>query len=290
MADTEITDIETVTQETGLAPLQPGSTQALEQAVESADKYFQLHDRIRRLAVCLTNPNDWIDQADHPYLQNTGATKISNAFGLSVRNTHQTKEELSDVGGDYIMVTTEGEAVWNGRIQPQVGTCTSRDKFIAQRTNPQTNEKYVLPLSEIDITNVYKKSFTNFLNRAIKCVLGLSFTWQEIEDVSDGKITKAACTHFTYNRGGRGGRQESANAGEARTRVRKKILDLADGESNAAKTILKDLTTFTTKDGKTIQGKTNVENCSEKQLAVVEREVDKLLAERDAPQAEGGEQ
>lgn len=238
---------------------------SLEKSVQMADRYFSLLDRIKKRAISLTNRNDWIDQAGNPYLEISGATKIAMGFGLNVTSQEYDKEQIKDDRGEYVIYTVRGIMEWNGRTIQQIGTASSRDDFFAKGKN-EAGEKILLPLAEIDLTDIKKKAFTNFENRGIKDLLGLSFTWEEVEHISEGKIKKEMCQKFSYTAGGKGGKQESAQAGDKRSELRKIILDMNYGDETKAKEALIAMTAWKNNEDKEIPGKSNVMDLSEKQI------------------------
>jgi len=134
----------------------------LESAVQNAEKFVALQDNIRKMAVRVTNVNDWVDEGGNPYLQEKGAEKIAMAFGVSISNTNLEKEEAKDDKGQYITYIYSGTGSWQGRSVPQIGTCSSRDPFFGKKGGQ------LLPLSEVKLVDVRKKAYTNMLNRVIK--------------------------------------------------------------------------------------------------------------------------
>lgn len=241
---------ENVNVESGALALSQHGIQSVEQRVKEAEKYFELHDKIRMLSIKMTSPNDWIDQAGRPYMEYTGATKIAKAFGVKIygedetKGPKMTKDVLADDKGDYYIYKVEGCAEWNKIKQPQIGMCSTRDGFFGK-----TAEGYK-PLSEVDLTNVQKKAYTNFLNRVIKTLLGLSFTWEEIEEMSGGKITRGKCTSFTYATGSRGGKNETKEAGEKKKEFAKKLMEKCSGDKILCETVLEIMTRYKDKPGK----------------------------------------
>jgi len=229
--------------------VQVDSEVQMQQTIERAERYMNLLDKMRKLVLNMTNTNDWVDQDGKPYLQASGCDKVSGGFGVKFFGVTTTKEHIKDEKGELLAYTTEGYAVWNNKEVHEVGTATTRDKFFTQRKNKE-GEKYNLPLSEIDPMNIKKKSHTNFQNRAIKNVLGLSFTWAEVEDATGGRITKSNCGTVNYNRGSKGGNTDSADVAKKRKELGEMILKISDGEPNVAKEKLAELTAYNGKPGK----------------------------------------
>ena len=85
----------------------------LEQSIQSAEKYVELMNRIRLMAIKVLNRNDVIDQDGVPYIQKSGCDKIGAAFGIQVFDSDFEKETLSDDKGDYYVYTFSGTGSWN---------------------------------------------------------------------------------------------------------------------------------------------------------------------------------
>jgi hypothetical protein len=254
-------------------------------------------EQIRKLAIKLTNPLDWVDEAGKPYLQVSGCNKIAGAFGVQTESPVFEKEPFNDEKGDYYIYSCKIAGRWNNVEASEIGAASSRDDFFAQRTitNAQgEKEKVLKPQSEIDPCDIRKKALTNGMNRLIKRLLGLSFTWEDIEKISEGKITRAACAGVKFATGSKGGNDDSPETKSKREDCRKAILEINDNNEAAAKEWLKKATAFS-KDGKDIPGKENMASLSEKQVEYLFPKVQKALeshrqaiaAGKQAPAPEG---
>jgi hypothetical protein len=245
------------------------TVESLEKQLALADKYFELFDHIRKRAISLTDQFDWIDQEGKPYLQETGAAKIAAAFNIQTSDLQCVKEKERDDRGDYITFTWTAILSWNCRSIMCIGTSSTRDKFFGRK-----NEKD-LPLQDIDLMNVKKKGWTNLMNRGIKQLLGLTFTWDDVSKYSDGRITKEKCKVFSYAKGGRGGKaQESADTGAKRTAVWNQMLEMKIGDIEEAQALLKQLTKY-----KDSEGKTDISQVSEMQLKYLEQRLAEMKKE-----------
>jgi len=243
-----------------LASSREMTVENLQQALDVAEKFIEVLVKVKKIAIRLTNAHDWIDQNDIPYLQDTGCAAISKAFGIKLFNVTQHKpEEREDDKGKYIIVTTEGYGSWNNNEEHAIGTCSTRDKLYAMRDGE------LLPLSEVDLPNVKKKSHTNFHNRLIKKLLALSYTWKEVEEYSGGEITKAKCTSVTYDKGKYGGKQDTKEMVKQRTKLREMILALNGDDKESARKYL-----FAMTNSNEYKGKHTVDEIkSEKQLGFI---------------------
>lgn len=234
--------------------------------IAEAEKRQELTKRLYMIALRATNCNDWIDQNGTPYLEYEGARKIARDIGLEIRNVQMMKQQIKDDKGEYIIFSYTGEAVWQGKSTPEMGTCSTRDKFFAERYDKTKGEKYLLPLSEINIVDVMKKGHTNLMNRCVKSALGLSFTWEEIDQATNGVITRDKCTGVSYTKGKRGGsttKADPAKVASARSEVWDWILEFNSGDLESSKQTLQAMTAFEGKDGKKFPGYTDIAKVSE---------------------------
>lgn len=191
------------------------SVAALEQAMKVAEKYQEVQVRLRRLALRSTNINDWLDQGGKPYLQWSGFAQIAAAFGVQYNEPKIETFYVDDDAGRYFQCDVSGMIFWQGHAIPETGSANSRDELYGVRTVKGEDGKavyengkkktYFLPLSEINLGDIRKKALTNFLNRGLKSTLGLSFTWEEIAETTQRKITKDLVAAIDYKKDGKGG-------------------------------------------------------------------------------------
>jgi hypothetical protein len=247
---------------------------SLEETVKNAEKYVAVMAKIRLLAIQLTNAMDWSDQGGKPYLEKSGCDKIASGFGMKYDSPTFEKEVILDDKGEYVQYTCSGEGRWNNVEGSEIGVCSSRDDFFG--TKKANGEKAFKPMSEVDLTDIKKKAFTNWANRLIKKILGLSYTWEELKELSGGKIAQDKIKKVEFGQGSKGGNTDSPETKKNRDEIRTILLKLCDGEEAAAKAKLVELTTYT-KDGTTYKGKDNVSLLSEKQVPYVLRDVKKLI-------------
>ena len=52
---------------------------------QQAEKRIDAINKIKQIALKVTNAKDWVDQGGRPYLQASGAEKIARLFGISWR-------------------------------------------------------------------------------------------------------------------------------------------------------------------------------------------------------------
>ena len=245
----------------------PANKIDLERSIESASMFLSMQDKIRKMSIKLTNQNDWIAEGGKPYLQWTGASKIAAAFGVSYDDLRFEKETIKDEIGEYINFHALATVRWNGRAVPEIGTGSTRDSFFGKRN------KQWIPISEIDLNNIKKKAVTNMLNRGIKSLLGLSFTWEEIESYSDGAIKKSGVSGVTFEKGKKGGKiPEEFDVIDKRSQIRSMLLEIHMNDKKKASDFLFDLTD---NPAKGYAGKRTVDDLTTGQIIWIHRTIKK---------------
>jgi hypothetical protein len=225
--------------------------------VETADDLIALAERrlekiqkLKMVAMKSTNESDWCDMQGKPYLTSSGAEKVARLFGVKISNVKSEKIWSDDEKGKFYYYLVTGVASLHGGIDSMeaVGTCSSKDAFFAKARG-----EYKL-LSEIDETNIMKAAYSNFMTNAITRLLGIrNMTWEEINQsgIDSNKVAKVE-----YNKGGQGG--ISGDDRKLQEELGKILMELALDNKDIARTLLVDLTKFTTKDGKEVSG---VDSC-----------------------------
>lgn len=171
-----------------LAVIEPSEGE-LEDALQIIESRNALFARVMRAAIKATSPSDWIDQQGKPYLQSSGAEKIARRFGVRIFDVVIERENITDDNGPYYLYTVTGKAALgsgNESIET-IGTCSSRDKFFGRKNGENK------PMQDVDMGNVKKKAYTNFMGNAITRLLGVrNLTWEELADhgiCKDGKAS-----------------------------------------------------------------------------------------------------
>lgn len=263
----------------GLVAVQ-GDSRSVEQSLKEAEKYIELMGKIRLSAIRLTNNGDWSNQGSKPYLEKSGCDKIASAFGVKIFNVTFEKEAMKDDAGDYLVYTCSASGVWNNHEESEIGTCSTRDDFFGKHGGS------FKPMSEVDITDVKKKAFTNLANRLIKKLIGLSFSWDEIKELSGGKITQETVVKVDRTAGARGGNTDSPVTKKKRDECRVMLLKLNDGEEAGARKMLVELTAFQGQNGP-VAGKDHTGKLSEKQVEILHGKLVKAIESYEAA-ASGG--
>jgi hypothetical protein len=161
-------------------------------ALEVIERRTKLFDQLMGVAIRATSPSDWIDQNGKPYLQGSGAEKVARRFGVRIYDTVIEREHIEDENGKYYLYTVTGKAAFGSGSESVevIGTCSSRDKFFG-RANGENKAT-----ADVDIGNIKKKAYTNFLGNAITRLLGIrNLTWDALEAHGITKEGKASVTY-----------------------------------------------------------------------------------------------
>jgi hypothetical protein len=221
---------------------------------DQIEKRIAAVKRIKAAALAVTNKHDWLDQDGKPYLWVSGAEKVARLFGISWRIDPPTLEV--DPDGHYAYVY-KGEFSLGAASIEVIGSRSSKDPFFSRSKGQD------VPLDQIDRQDVRKAAYTNCVGSGVSRLLGIrSMTWEEVEEFASFKRGDAK----GVKREGKGEMSEEAK--NQRDEIRRMVLEMAGGESNAARDLLFNLTSFTTKDGKDVPGKRSVTELSEKMVPV----------------------
>jgi len=169
---------------------------------EQAEKRVDAMNKIKRMALKLTNPHDWVDESGRPYLQASGAEKVARLFGISWRISEPIKETAE---GGHFIYTYHGEFSLAGATIEAVGTRSSKDGFFKKykyQGEGDDREKIELPASEIDPGDVKKAAYTNLLANGITRLLGIrNLTYGELAEYAG--IQQSQVTSVEYKSRGR---------------------------------------------------------------------------------------
>lgn len=165
---------------------------ALQDALEIMERRQALFQRVMEVAIRATNQGDWVNQDGKPYLQASGAEKVARRFGVRIYDVEIERENITDENGAYYLYTVMGKAALgsgNESIEA-IGTCSSRDKFFG-RKNGQNK-----PTQDVDISNIKRKAYTNFMGNAITRLLGIrNLTWEALAKFGITKNGAPAVEH-----------------------------------------------------------------------------------------------
>ena len=167
---------------------------------EESEKRLEALSKIKRVALKLTNPHDWVDESGRPYLQASGGEKVARLFGISWRISEPILESLE---GGHFSVTYTGIFVLGGASIQAIGTRSSKDGFFKKYEYDDAGKRIgELPSSEIDRGDVKKSAYTNLLGNGITRLLGIrNLTYDDLKEFAG--ITKEQITTVDYKKGGK---------------------------------------------------------------------------------------
>jgi len=168
---------------------------------DQAEKRIEAMNKIKRIALKLTNPHDWVDENGRPYLQASGAEKVGRLFGISWRVSEPIKEDLE---GGHFMYTYTGEFSLAGATIDAIGTRSSKDaffkKYLYEGEGMNRRRAGELPPSEIDPGDVKKSAYTNLLGNGITRMLGIrNLTYDDLAEFAG--IQKSQITSVEFKKG-----------------------------------------------------------------------------------------
>lgn len=238
---------------------------------------------IRKLSIQGTNSNDWMNQRGKPYLTISGSNKIAMNFGIHIYNVKIEELLKTDSKGAYIQYKCTGTAKWNQVEREDMGLASTNDDFFCKRYSQDGNKTPIfLNLEQVDKNTVQKTAHTNFMNRVIKNLLGLSFTWEEIEKFSNDEITQKGVIEVGKHGKKPEYKQDTLKLKQQMIEWLKKIFATPNGlyDGNKICTYLVEISTFEVA-GKKIPGKSKLDNFSEKQIihhhTTIKRKYDEFM-------------
>lgn len=189
-------------------------TDITDDIIASAERRIGSVEKIVNLSLKITNEQDWVDQNGKPYLTSSGAEKIARLFGVCWSNIKTEKIMTEDENGRFYFYQTAGVfSLRNDKVEA-VGTCSSHDQFFALRWQGEgeNRKKVLLPMSEVDETNIMKASYSNCITNGITRLLGLrNLTWAQVQKAG---IQKEKVSAVKYAEGGQGGGKISEAQGK----------------------------------------------------------------------------
>ena len=204
--DNEYTEVDTEQAGTMLPAIADNSLVAIANQVE---KRFDAMGKIKRIALKITNPHDWVDQNGKPYLQASGAEKVARLFGISWRISEPALDNLE--GGHY-SYTYKGEFSLSGTTIEAIGTRSSKDPFF-RKYSYQGDKRVELPASEIDRGDVKKSAYTNLLANGITRLLGIrNLTYDDLAEYAG--ITRDKITSVEYKKGSKPATGQQSNTSD----------------------------------------------------------------------------
>lgn len=246
-------------EETALVPLS-GLGMLTSEMVAKAEAAIDLVNKVKAICLRVTRYTDWQKLGDKAYLMASGVDKVAAQWGVSFQFDQEgvkRREEDRD-GVKVVVFTARCTALFNGRTLEAVGTCDSEKQFYAGKNNPK-------PFGERDFTSMMKHATTNAKSRALKSILGFDgIPWEEVEQILGEAAQKIGAVSY-------GGKSEyapptTAGGNKAKDDMKRMLLEMGNGDVDAARQILMELTTDPT--GK-YRPQESVDKMSDKQAGFI---------------------
>lgn len=154
----------------------PAPSISLREIIEQAKGMAGALVEMKRIALSVTNREDWENMGGKPYLTATGSEKVARLFKVAIEGTKWVYEEYEDFAGQYYEYTFTGIASMpSGDRIDCIGVCDSRDKFFATANGEQKEQH------EVSRRDIKKKAYTNMFNNGVTRLLGLrNLNWDEV--------------------------------------------------------------------------------------------------------------
>lgn len=153
------------------------------QIAREAETRVDAVNKIKLLALKVTNSHDWIDEHGKPYLQVSGAEKVARLFGVSWRISEPVCDNFPD---GHFAYTYSGVFSLRTASVTAIGTRSSKDDFFSKAFKWENGSKVQTEVQpdKVDRQDVKKGAYTNCIGNGITRLLGIrNLTWSELNAV-----------------------------------------------------------------------------------------------------------
>ena len=222
------------------------------QIAEFAEKRVDAINRIKRVALRVTNARDWTNQNGNPYLAVSGGAKVARLFGISWRID---EPQLTSYEDGHFSFTYKGYFTLGTATIEFEGSRSSRDPFFSRAHGKD------IPPSEIDKNDIKKAALTNTIGNGVTRILGIrNLSWEDLKE-SGIDISKIVKIEYAKT-------EMTEEIKDLRKKIGKMLMEMAGENKEEASKLLVKYTSFTSKDGKEVKGKSSIINLSEKAIPV----------------------
>ena len=172
---------------------------------EKADEYIDAMRRIMTAALRITNEQDWIIIGGHPYLQESGATKVARLFGISIQLIEKPAVEVDKDG--YKTFSYKARFYLRDQFIECEGSRSMKDDFFAK----QGKDKPLKKPDEISERDGKMAAYTNCLNNGIKRLIP-NLRNIDISELEKAGLDTGKIGGYTFKEGSKGGTKKTAEA------------------------------------------------------------------------------
>lgn len=175
---------------------------------DRAEKIIAATNRIMEAALKITNEMDWVLIGGTPYLQESGASKVAQLFGISTQIIGNPTVEVDAEG--YKTYTYKIRFMMKDRFVECEGSRSMKEDFFAkQGKDADGNQKPLKKPDEIDERDVKMAAYTNALNNGIKrMIAGLRNI--DVATLERNGFDTSKMKGYTFKEGSKGGTKKAA--------------------------------------------------------------------------------
>jgi len=249
------------------------SNDHLLQMAREAEDRFNAINTIMKLVLRVTTHLDWVNIGNKPYLQETGASKIATALGISVEVLGDKKVYDEDRSGHY-SYHYDMKFTFASITRDATGMRSTNDEFFigkkdATMKNPDGSivPKPQKKPQDVNERDVKLAAYTNCLNNGIKRIVpGLRNI--TLEHLAEGGIDTSKMKGYGFNNNQ--GTSMSNTALDQKADIERMLKEVYGTQWTKG---LEKATEFTATDGKVVAGKTDINKVTEKQMSFVYKSV-----------------
>lgn len=175
-----------------------------------ADEAIAATNKMMTAALKITTEHDWVLIGGQPYLQESGATKVANLFGVSWQLIGA-PSVVADADG-YKTYTYKARFMLNNRFVECEGSRSMKEDFFAGGgKDKQGNPKPPKKPDEIVERDVQLAAYTNCINNGVKRLIpGLRNI--DVKTLEDAGFEVGKIRGYTFKDGSKGGASKKADA------------------------------------------------------------------------------
>jgi hypothetical protein len=177
------------------------SDSSIVEVARQAEQRIEAIKKIKKMALMVTNADDWVDENGKPYLQGSGGEKVAGLFNISWRIDEPTFEQEES---GHFTYTYKGYFSMGARTIEAQGSRSSKDPFfkkydwvdqvdkdgkpIIGEDGKVYRKRVEKPIGDIDRRDVKMAAYTNLVGNGITRILGIrNLTWEDLSEFAGVK-------------------------------------------------------------------------------------------------------